>query len=66
MIENVDFTRYVWVYFIERMFGTTDTLGKFRANKRMHCAAWEVTHVMFDDGGEVPGGTSCRDFVRYR
>ena len=55
-IVKDDFTRYAWVYFLERKSDAADAFRKFVADVRGDGVRSEVERVRSDNGGEFFGG----------
>ena len=51
MIVKDDFTRYAWVYFLERKSDAADAFRKFLADVRGDGVPSEVERVRSDNGG---------------
>ena len=65
MIVKDDFTRYAWVYFLERKSDAADAFRKFLADVRGDGVPSEVERVRSDNGGEFFGGEFgdvCRQY----
>ena len=58
MIAKDDFTRYAWVYFLERQSDAADACRKFLADGRGDGVPSDVERVRCDHGGEFFGGKS--------
>ena len=56
MAVKDDFTRYSWVYFLERESDAADAFRKFLADVRADGAPSKVAIVRSDSGGEFFGG----------
>ena len=56
MIVKDDFTRYSWVYFLERKSNAPEAFRTFLADVRADGVPSEVEIVRSDNGGEFFGG----------
>ena len=65
MIVKDDFTRYSWVYFLERKSDAAEAFRKFLADVRADGVPSEAEIVRSDNGGELFGGDFgyvCRQY----